>query len=160
MRSVSEQFFNPSFHAQDLSRLEGTISGPLLPFRPNLATFFFNGDILDTRTSMWKNELPWDIMKVDVDGDGVYDPSDGDVIAVSDLTADDEDNPIELRKGAIEVNKTFTKQMRYNGKLVLRPLQKLKIVASLNGLYADPRDELHRGRQNLGLSAKKFLHYF
>ena len=84
MRSVSDQFFNPSFHAQDLSRLEGTISGPLLPFRPNLATFFFNGDILDTRTSMWKNELPWDIMKVDVDGDGVYDPSDGDVIAGSD----------------------------------------------------------------------------
>ena len=136
LRSVSDQFFNPSFHAQDLSRLEGTISGPLIPFKPNLATFFFNGDILDTRTAMWKNELPWDILKVDIDGDGVYDPSDGDVIAVADLTADDEDNPIELRKGAVEVNKTFTKQTRYNSKIVLRPWEKLKIVASFNDFYS------------------------
>ena len=136
LRGVSDLLLNPSYHNQGLSRMEATFSGPLLPSRPNLATIFFNGDILDTRTSMWKNKLPWDILKQDVDGDGVYDESEGDIIAVADISADGKDNPVPLVKGAVETNKTFNSQMRYNGKLVLRPMQKLKIVASLNNFYS------------------------
>ena len=117
LRGVSDFFLNPSYHAQGLSRMEATFSGPLIRSRPNLATIFFNGDILGTRTSMWKNKLPWDILKQDIDGDGIYDESDGDVIAVADITADGKDNPVPLAKGAVEVNKTFTNQARYNGKL-------------------------------------------
>ena len=85
---------------------------------------------------MWKNKLPWDILKQDVDGDGVYDESDGDIIAVADISADGEENPVPLVKGAVETNKTFTDQLRYNGKLVFRPLPKLKIVASVNNFYS------------------------
>jgi outer membrane receptor protein involved in Fe transport len=62
LRGVSDFFLNPSYHAQGLSRMEATFSGPLIRSRPNLATIFFNGDILGTRTSMWKNKLPWDIL--------------------------------------------------------------------------------------------------
>ena len=136
LRGVSDALLNSSYRAQGLSRLEGTFSGPLLPSKPNLATVFFNGDILNTRTSMWKNKLPWDILKQDVDGDGVYDESDGDIIAVADISADGEENPVPLVKGAVETNKTFTDQLRYNGKLVFRPLPKLKIVASVNNFYS------------------------
>ena len=136
LRGVSDFFLNPSYHNQGLSRMEATFSGPLIPSKPNLATIFFNGDILDTRTSMWKNKLPWDILKQDIDGDGVYDESDGDIVAVADISADGKDNPVPLVKGAIETNKTFTNQNRYNAKLVLRPLQKLKIVASMNNFYS------------------------
>ena len=139
IRGVSDNFLNPSYHAQGLSRFETTFSGPLLASKPNLITLFLNGDVLNTRTSMWKNKLPWDILKQDIDGDGIYDESDGDIIAVADITADGKDNPVSLTKGAIETNRTFSNQVRYNGKLVLRPLQKLKIVASINNFQSSAK---------------------
>ena len=46
LRGVSDQLFNPDIHAQDLYRMEGTFSGPLLPFNPNLATIFLNADAI------------------------------------------------------------------------------------------------------------------
>ena len=84
---------------------------------------------------MWKNKLPWDILKVDTNNDGIFDPEDGDSMAVADLITDGVYEPIELKKGTIEINDIFSNQSRYNGKLVLRPLQKLKIVASINEYY-------------------------
>ena len=84
---------------------------------------------------MWKNKLPWDVLKVDIDNDGIFDPGDGDSMAVADLITDGVYDPVELKKGTIEINDIFSNQSRYNGKLVLRPLQKLKIVASINEYY-------------------------
>ena len=136
LRGVSDQLFNPDIHAQDLYRIEGTFSGPLLPFNPNLATIFLNADAMKTRTSMWKNKLPFDVLKFDADGDGVYDQADGDTIAIADITADGKHNPVELKKGTIEINDPFTFENRFNGKLVLRPLPKLKIVAAMNNYTA------------------------
>ena len=135
LRGVSDKILNPDVHGQDLYRMEGSLSGPVLPMKPNLATFFFNADILKTRSAMWKNQLPYDILKVDMDNDGIFDPADGDSLAVADLTTDGKYDPVELKKGVIEINDIFSSQNRYSGKLVLRPLQKLKIVASINEYY-------------------------
>ena len=82
---------------------------------------------------MWKNKLPFDILKFDADGDGNYDSLDGDSIAVADLSADGVDNPVELRQGTIEFNDDISSvESRYNGKIVLRPLPGLKIVTAMN----------------------------
>ena len=135
LRGVSDKILNPDVHGQDLYRMEGSLSGPVLPMKPNLATFFFNADILKTRTAMWKNRLPYDILKVDMDNDGIFDLADGDSLAVADLTTDGKYDPVELKKGVIEINDIFSSQSRYSAKLVLRPLQKLKIVASINEYY-------------------------
>jgi hypothetical protein len=135
LRGVSDKILNPDVHGQDLYRMEGSLSGPVLPMKPNLATFFFNADILKTRSAMWKNRLPYDILKEDMDNDGIFDPADGDSLAVADLITDGKYDPVELKKGVIEINDIFSSQNRYSGKLVLRPLQKLKIVASINEYY-------------------------
>ena len=133
LRGVSDAIVNPGIHGQDLSRYEGTFSGPLLPFNPNLATIFLNADETQSKSSLWKNKLPFDILKFDADGDGNYDSLDGDSIAVADLSADGVDNPVELRQGTIEFNDDISSvESRYNGKIVLRPLPGLKIVTAMN----------------------------
>ena len=73
---------------------------------------------------MWKNRLPYDILKVDIDNDGIFDLADGDSLAVADLITDGKYDPVELKKGVIEINDIFSSQSRYSAKLVLRPLQK------------------------------------
>ena len=70
-----------------------------------------------------------------MDNDGIFDPADGDSLAVADLTTDGKYDPVELKKGVIEINDIFSSQNRYSGKLVLRPLQKLKIVASISKAF-------------------------
>ncbi|HDY75392.1 MAG TPA: TonB-dependent receptor, partial [Candidatus Marinimicrobia bacterium] len=54
-------------------RIEGTASGPIIPTKPNLATFFISADRNRTDGRLKYNYLPWDVLKVDEDGDGVYD---------------------------------------------------------------------------------------
>ena len=133
LRGVSDAILNPGIHGQNLYRYEGMFSGPLLPQKPNLATIFFNTDLSKSKSSLWKNKLPFDILKFDADGDGNYDYEDGDTIAVADISSDGIMNPVELKKGAIELNNDISlKENRYNGKIVLRPLSNLKIVTSIN----------------------------
>ena len=140
VQGALDKLFNPDIHAQDLYRTEGSISGPLFPKNPNLATFFLNGDVLNTKTALWKTRLPWDVLKKDLDGDGVYDFQDGDSLALGDITTDDGAfKPIELTKGQIETNNIYNHQKRYNIKLVVRPFQKIKISTSLNDYYNEGR---------------------
>ena len=54
-------------------RIEGTISGPVIPFAPNLAIFFISADRHRTDGRLKYNYLPWDVLKVDENDDGVYD---------------------------------------------------------------------------------------
>ena len=123
LRGVSDLLLNPSYHNQGLSRMEATFSGPLLPSRPNLATIFFNGDILDTRTSMWKNKLPWDILKQDVDGDGVYDESDGDIVLSQDLavTGSHTVTGATILNGAVTLGDASADAVAINGTATFTP---------------------------------------
>ena len=54
-------------------RIEGTASGPIIPTMPNLATFFISADRKRTDGRLKNNFLPRAVLKVDEDGDGVYD---------------------------------------------------------------------------------------
>jgi len=54
-------------------RIEGTASGPILPFSPNFATFFISADRNRTDGRLKNNYLPWDVLKVDENDDGIYD---------------------------------------------------------------------------------------
>ncbi len=54
-------------------KIEGTVSGPVIPTVPNLATFFISADRNRTDGRLKNNYLPWDVLTVDEDDDGVYD---------------------------------------------------------------------------------------
>jgi len=178
-------------------RIEGTASGPIIPTMPNLATFFISADRKRTDGRLKNNFLPWDVLKVDENGDGnydageswsdiangvydvgegfndvnhngywdhaVYDTSgnlvtaaeswtdvangvydvgedfvdadgdgvfDGDVYALSDIDGDGIAEP--LKKGTKEITGTYNWTDRLMGKLVLRPINNLKITLGTN----------------------------
>ena len=54
-------------------RIEGTVSGPIIPTMPNLATFFISADRNHTDGRLKYNYLPWAVLKVDENNDGIYD---------------------------------------------------------------------------------------
>ncbi|NOZ03735.1 MAG: TonB-dependent receptor [FCB group bacterium] len=120
------------------NRYEATFSGPVLPFAPTLATFFITGDQYRTNTYLYKSFLPKDVLKVDVNGNGVYDEEDGDVYAVSDLDFDGK--PDKMKKGALNIFDTYQKDRRLTGKLVVRPIKNLKVTFGTNLLRRDRRN--------------------
>ncbi|HIA23229.1 MAG TPA: TonB-dependent receptor, partial [Candidatus Marinimicrobia bacterium] len=178
-------------------RIEGTASGPIIPTMPNLATFFISADRKRTDGRLKNNFLPRAVLKVDEDGDGVYDAGeswtdvangqydigegftdangndmwdhavydssgdlisaaeswtdaangvydvgevfadadgdgvfDGDVYALADIDGDGIAEP--LKKGAKEITGTYNWTDRLMGKLVLRPINNLKITLGTN----------------------------
>ncbi|MFQ6603979.1 MAG: TonB-dependent receptor [Fidelibacterota bacterium] len=118
------------------SRLEGTFSGPVLPFARNLATFFVTGDLYSSNTYLSKTYLPKDVLTVDLDGDGVFD--EGDTYAMADLDFDG--NLEEMKKGALNTFDTFRDDRRLTGKLVIRPLRNVKVSFGTNLLHRENRD--------------------
>lgn len=68
-RASSDNLYN----SWDSERFEGTISGPLLPAFPDLATFFISADRYHTNGRYGTIDLPMAVLTVDEDGDGIYD---------------------------------------------------------------------------------------
>jgi len=141
VRGVTDNFLNTEINDWDQSRIEGSLSGPLLPFNPDLATFFISADRLNTRTSLWKNKLPFDVWKdvnddgidgnwVDLNEDGIEDVNEVDTLAMSDINLDG--MPDMLSAGNIEETGAYRLRDRYNAKLVLRPVSKLKLTLGYN----------------------------
>ena len=60
------------YNSWDSGRLEGTVSGPVIPTIPQFATFFISADRHHTNGRHKYLELPWAVLKVDENGDGVY----------------------------------------------------------------------------------------
>ncbi len=192
------------YNSWDSGRLEGTVSGPVIPTMPNLATFFISADRHRTNGRYKYLKLPWDVLKVDEDGDGQYDAGEswtdvangvydygeaftdangndmwdravydtsgnviteaeswndvangvydvgedfddengdgvrnGDVYAVADITGDGIAEP--LKKGAKEISATYNWTDRVLGKLVLRPIDNLKITLGWNNQSKENR---------------------
>ena len=178
-------------------RIEGTASGPIIPTMPNLATFFISADRKRTDGRLKYNYLPWAVLKVDENNDGIYDAGEswtdiangqydigeafidnngndmwdyavydtsgnvvtaaeswsdvangvyddgedftdenddgirnGDVYALADIDGDGIAEP--LKKGAREVTATYNWTDRIMSKLVLRPINNLKITLGAN----------------------------
>ncbi len=178
-------------------RIEGTASGPIIPTMPNLATFFISADRKRTDGRLKYNYLPWAVLKVDENNDGIYDAGEswtdiangqydigeafidnngndmwdyavydtsgnvvtaaeswsdvangvyddgedftdenddgirnGDVYALADIDGDGIAEP--LKKGAKEITGTYNWTDRPMGKLVLRPINNLKITLGTN----------------------------
>ena len=51
------------------------VSGPVIPGMGKIANFNFTADINQSKSNLWKNQLPRDVLTVDIDGDGIYDLS-------------------------------------------------------------------------------------
>jgi len=179
-------------------RIEGTASGPIIPTMPNLATFFISADRKRTDGRLKYNYLPWAVLKVDENNDGIYDAGEswidvangqydigegftddnhngywdhavydtsgivvvteaepwtdvangvydvgedftdengdgirnGDVYALADIDGDGIAEP--LKKGAREVTATYHWTDRIMSKLVLRPINNVKITLGVN----------------------------
>ena len=179
-------------------RIEGTASGPIIPTMPNLATFFISADRKRTDGRLKYNYLPWAVLKVDENNDGIYDAGEswidvangqydigegftddnhngywdhavydtsgivvvteaepwtdvangvydvgedftdengdgirnGDVYALADIDGDGIAEP--LKKGAREVTATYNWTDRIMSKLVLRPINNVKITLGVN----------------------------
>ena len=185
------------YNSWDSGRLEGTVSGPVIPTIPQFATFFISADRHHTNGRHKYLELPWAVLKVDENGDGVYNAGEswtddvndtydygeaflddngndmwdhavydtsgnlvtaaeswtdvangiydigeeyedtngdgirnGDVYALADIDGDGIAEP--LKKGAREVTATYNWTDRVMGKLVLRPIDNLKITFGTN----------------------------
>jgi outer membrane receptor protein involved in Fe transport len=137
LRTSTDQF-GLDVNDWNTERFEATFSGPVLPFMPHFANFFVTGDLYKTNTYLYKSYLPKDVLKVDVNGNGVYDEEDGDVYAMSDLDFDGE--PDVMKKGALNTFPTFEKDRRLTGKLVLRPIKNLKLTFGTNLLRRTKRN--------------------
>lgn len=117
------------------SRLEGTVSGPVVPWARDLATFFITADLYDTKTYLYKTYLTKDVLTLDNNGNGIYD--EGDEYAMADLDFDN--TPDEMKVGALNLFDTFRKENRLTGKLALVPLHNLKITLGTNLLSRNNR---------------------
>ena len=134
------------------------LSGPIFPGLGAIANFNITADFNKSRGNLWKNQLPRDVLTVDVDGDGEYDvgvdgimavdvngdgdyedegdiaPDEGeDIYALADITANGTPDTVELKKGAWEETGTFEDYQRITGKLVIKPIKNAKLT--LGGNY-------------------------
>ena len=107
------------------------LSGPVIPGMGEIANFNFTADFNKSKGNLWKNQLPRDVLTVDLDGDGVYDDGE-DTYAVADITANGTPDTVELKKGAWEQTGTFNDYQRITGKLVIKPIQNAKITLGTN----------------------------
>ena len=107
------------------------VSGPVIPGMGEIANFNFTADINKSKGSLWKNQLPRDVLTVDIDGDGVYDEGE-DTYAMADITANVMADTVELKKGAWEETGTFNDYQRVTGKLVIKPIKNAKITLGSN----------------------------
>ncbi|NQV38876.1 MAG: TonB-dependent receptor [Candidatus Marinimicrobia bacterium] len=117
-------------------RVEGILSGPFLPFAPNFATFFITGDIYSTNTYLYKSYLPKDVLTSDINENGAFD--DGDAYAMADLDGDG--NPETMKKGALNIYDTYRDENRLTGKIVVRPIDRLKLSFGTNILHRESRN--------------------
>ena len=97
----------------------------------SLANFNFTADYNNSKGNLWKNQLPRDVLTVDVDNDGVYD-ADEDTYAMADITANEIADTVELKKGAWEETGTFNDYRRITGKLVIKPIKNAKLTLGTN----------------------------
>ena len=118
-------------------RMEATLSGPIIPGLSSIGSFFVSGDMYSTDTYLKDNYLPKDVLKVDVNGNGIFDEG-SDQYAMSDIDYDGTDE--EMKKGALLVSGTFRKDKRLTAKLVLRPINKMKLTFGGNFLRREERD--------------------
>ena len=70
------------------------LSGPVIPGMGEIANFNFTADFNKSNGNLWKNQLPRDVLTVDVDGDGVYDDGE-DTYAMADITANGTPDTVE-----------------------------------------------------------------
>ena len=107
------------------------VSGPIIPGMGEIANFNFTADINKSRGNLWKNQLPRDVLTVDIDGDGFYDDGE-DTYAMADITANGIADTVELKKGEWEETGTFNDYQRITGKLVIKPIKNAKITLGSN----------------------------
>ena len=107
------------------------VSGPVIPGMGKIANFNFTADINQSKSNLWKNQLPRDVLTVDIDGDGIYDDGE-DTYAMADITANGITDTVELKKGAWEETGTFNNYQRVTGKLVIKPIKNAKITLGSN----------------------------
>ena len=97
-----------------------------------IANFNITADFNGTKGNLWKNQLPRDVLTVDLDNDGEYDEGE-DTYAMADITANGQQDTVELKKGAWEETGTFENYQRITGKLVIKPIKNAKLT--LGGNY-------------------------
>ena len=137
---------SPNFHAGVTTATDGfggkknnwetsrniiNVSGPIIPGMGEIANFNFTADFNKSRGNLWKNQLPRDVLTVDIDGDGFYDDGE-DTYAMADITANGIADTVELKKGEWEETGTFNDYQRITGKLVIKPIKNAKITLGSN----------------------------
>ena len=107
------------------------LSGPIFPGLGEIANFNITADFNKTRGYLRKNQLPRDVLTVDLDNDGEYDDGE-DTYAMADITANGIPDTVELKKGTFEETGTFNDYQRITGKIVIKPIKNAKLTLGTN----------------------------